>query len=42
MEAMVYRNIFAFLLIASGIVLVRMKQEEAEREIDGLRRLAHA
>jgi heme exporter protein C len=42
MEAMVYRNVFAFLLIAAGIILVRMRQEETEREIDGLRRLAHA
>jgi heme exporter protein C len=42
MEAMIYRNVFAFLLIAAGIVLVRMRQEETEREIDGLRRLAHA
>ena len=42
MEAMVYRNVFAFLMIAAGIILVRMKQEETEREIDGLRRLAHA
>jgi heme exporter protein C len=42
MEAMVYRNVLAFLLIAAGIILVRMKQEETEREIDGLRRLAHA
>lgn len=42
MEAMVYRNVLAFLLIAAGIILVRMRQEETEREIDGLRRLAHA
>jgi heme exporter protein C len=42
MEAMVYRNVFAFLLIAAGIILVRMRQEETEREIDALRRLAHA
>ncbi len=42
MEAMIYRNVFAFLLIAAGIILVRMRQEETEREIDGLRRLAHA
>ncbi len=42
MEAMVYRNVFAFLLIAAAIVLVRTKQEETEREIDAMRRLAHA
>jgi heme exporter protein C len=42
METMVYRNVLAILLIAAGIILVRVRQEEAEREIDGLRRLAHA
>jgi heme exporter protein C len=42
MEAMIFRNFVAFLLIAAGIILVRIKQEETEREIDGLRRLAHA
>jgi heme exporter protein C len=34
--------IFAFLLIAAALVLLRMKQEENAREIDALRRLAHA
>jgi heme exporter protein C len=42
MEAMVWRNVLALLLIAAAIVLVRMKQEETSREIDALRRLAHA
>jgi heme exporter protein C len=42
METMVYRNVLAILLIAAGIILVRVRQEEAERDIDGLRRLAHA
>jgi heme exporter protein C len=42
MEAMVFRNVIAFLLISAAMVLVRMRQEETEREIDGLRRLAHA
>jgi heme exporter protein C len=42
MEAMIYRNLLALLLIAAAIVLVRVKQEETAREIDGLRRLAHA
>ena len=42
MEAMVYRNVVAFLFIASALVLVRIRQEETEREIDAMRRLAHA
>lgn len=42
MEAMIYRNLLALLMIAAAIVLVRVKQEETAREIDGLRRLAHA
>jgi heme exporter protein C len=42
MEAMIYRNLLALLLIAAALVLVRVKQEETAREIDGLRRLAHA
>jgi heme exporter protein C len=42
METMVYRNVLAILLIVAGIILVQVRQEEAEREIDGLRRLAHA
>ena len=42
MEHMIYRDLLAFLLIAAAIVLVRMRQEMIEREIDSLRRLAHA
>jgi heme exporter protein C len=42
MQSMIYRDLLAFLLIAAALVLVRMKQEENAREIDALRRLAHA
>jgi heme exporter protein C len=42
MEHMIYRDLLAFLLIAAAIVVVRMRQEMMEREIDSLRRLAHA
>ena len=42
MEAMVYRNVLAMLMLAVVFVLVRTKQEEASRELDALRRLAHA
>jgi heme exporter protein C len=42
MEAMVYRNVLAMLMLAVVFVLVRTKQEEASRELDALRRLTHA
>jgi heme exporter protein C len=42
MQAMIFRDLGAFLLIAAALVLLRMKQEENAREIDALRRLAHA
>lgn len=42
MQSMIFRDLFAFLLIAAALVLIRMKQEENAREIDALRRLAHA
>lgn len=42
MQTMFYRDFVAFLLIAAAFVLLRMKQEENAREIDALRRLAHA
>jgi heme exporter protein C len=35
-------NILAMLMLASVLVTVRLRQEEAQREIDHLRRLAHA
>ena len=39
---MVFRNVWDLLLIAAALVLVRMKQEENARDVDALRRLAHA
>lgn len=42
MEAALYWNVLAVLLIAAAIVLVRMRQENMQRELDGLRREAHA
>jgi heme exporter protein C len=42
MRAMIYTNWLPLLLIAVILVLVRLRQEETHREIDALRRLAHA
>lgn len=42
MEHMIMRNLVALLIIATAMVLVRARQESMEREIDSLRRLAHA
>jgi heme exporter protein C len=42
MEAMVYLNFLALLLFAGVLVAVRMRQEGLRRELDGLRREAHA
>lgn len=42
MQSMIGRDLLAFLLIAAALVLLRMNQEENAREIDALRRLAHA
>ncbi len=42
MEHMIYRNFLALLFVAAAIILVRIRQEETAREIDSLRRLAHA
>jgi heme exporter protein C len=42
MEHMIFRNLLALLFIAAAMVLVRARQETMEREIDSLRRLAHA
>jgi heme exporter protein C len=41
-QSTVYWNWVALLLVASILVLLRFRQEEIRREIDGLRRLAHA
>lgn len=42
MERMFYMNLLALLLIAGSLVLIRTRQEATAREIDSLRRLAHA
>jgi hypothetical protein len=35
-------NFLALLLVATALVLIRTRQESTAREIDSLRRLAHA
>jgi heme exporter protein C len=42
MESMFFQNWAALLLLAAAFVLIRMHQEETQREIDALRRMAHA
>jgi heme exporter protein C len=42
MEAALYWNILAVVLIAGVLLAVRMRQEGIRRELDGLRREAHA
>src|SRR6266567_900943 len=42
MKSTMYWNWPALMLVAAILVLVRLRQEEMRREIDGLRRLAHA
>jgi heme exporter protein C len=42
MKSMVYWNWLAMLLLMVMFVLLRLRQEELRREVDGLRRLAHA
>ncbi|MBV8808536.1 MAG: cytochrome c biogenesis protein CcsA [Acidobacteriaceae bacterium] len=42
MERMIYFNLLAILMIAAALVLIRTRQETTAREIDSLRRLAHA
>ncbi len=42
MEAMIYWNWFALMLFAAVLVMIRMHQEQAQREMDALRRHAHA
>jgi heme exporter protein C len=37
-----YMNFLALLLVATALVLIRTRQESTAREIDSLRRLAHA
>ena len=42
MESPIYWNWLAFMCLASILVMVRMRQESISREIDSLRRMAHA
>ncbi|MGH9640771.1 MAG: cytochrome c biogenesis protein [Bryobacteraceae bacterium] len=42
MEHMIYMNLLALLLMGASLVLIRTRQEATAREIDSLRRLAHA
>lgn len=42
MERMIYTNFFALALLAFVMVTVRLNQENLQRQIDGLRRRAHA
>lgn len=42
MEQMLYVNTVALMLLAAIFILVRLRQEEVQREIDALRRYAHA
>ena len=42
MKSTMYWNWPAFMLVATILILIRLRQEEMRREIDGLRRLAHA
>jgi heme exporter protein C len=42
MERMLYTNFFALALLAFVMVTVRLNQETLQRQIDGLRRRAHA
>jgi heme exporter protein C len=42
MKATLYWNALALLLVAAVLVLIRLRQEEQQRELDSLRRYAHA
>lgn len=42
MEAMIYWNWLALMLLAAVLLMIRMRQEQAQRELDALRRYAHA
>lgn len=42
MEAMIFWNWFALMLFAAVLVMIRMHQEQAQREMDALRRHVHA
>ena len=42
MEAVLYLNFLAVALVAGILIVIRMRQESIQRELDGLRREAHA
>ena len=42
MESPLWWNFLALVLLASALVMIRMRQESMQREIDSLRRYAHA
>jgi heme exporter protein C len=42
MEAPLWWNFLALVMLAAALVLIRMRQESMQREIDSLRRYAHA
>lgn len=42
MESMIYFNWIPFLLLAGVLLLIRMRQEQVQREIEGIRRYAHS
>ncbi len=42
MEAMIFSNMLALLLLAGALLLIRMRQEQMQRQIDALRRRTHA
>jgi len=42
MESAVFQNMLALALLAAVMIAVRMRQEAALREVDSLRRMAHA
>lgn len=42
MQATLYWNVLAILLVAAVLTIIRMRQETVRRELDGLRREAHA
>ncbi len=41
MERMIYQNFFALLLLTIVLVAIRFRQEETQREIEGMRRMAY-
>lgn len=42
MESVIFQNWFALLLLTAVMVAIRMRQETMSREIEGMRRFAHA